>query len=37
MIAKYGLKKELETLHREVGGQGYGYHEIEELIIDLFK
>lgn len=38
LAAKYGLNKDqIEALHREIGGQGYGYHEIEELIIDLFK
>ena len=38
LAKKYGLdKKQIEVVHREIGGQGYGYHEIEELIIELFK
>ena len=38
LAKKYGLEDDqVEILHREIGGQGYGYHEIEELIIELFK
>lgn len=38
LARKYKLNKEqVEILHLEIGGQGYGYHEIEELIINLFK
>lgn len=28
--------KEIEQLHREISGKGYGYHEIIELINDMF-
>lgn len=38
LAKKYGLEDDqVEILHREIGGQGYGYHGIEELIIELFK
>lgn len=34
---KYNLTKDQkEVLHREIGGQGYGYHEIEDVIKELF-
>ena len=38
LAKKYGLDDDqVEILYREIGCQGYGYHEIEELIIELFK
>ena len=38
LIRKYKLTpSERRILHNEISHQGYGYHEIEELIIDLFK
>ena len=38
LCKKYDLNKEKkEILHREIGGQGYGYHEIEQIIKDLFN
>ena len=37
LARKYKLdENDIEELHELVHGQGYGYHEIEELIIDYF-
>ena len=37
LAKKYKLNNEqIKTLHDYIGGQGYGYHEIEQAILDLF-
>ena len=37
LAKKYGLNADQRhEIHRLVGGQGYGYHEIEELILDYY-
>ena len=38
IVSKLNLNsKQAEQLHREISGQGYGYKEILQLAIDLFK
>ena len=38
LVKKYNLnKQERKILHDYIHGQGYGYHEIEEVIIELFR
>jgi hypothetical protein len=37
LTRKYKLNhKQVEELHELIHGEGYGYHEIEELIKDYF-
>ena len=37
LVKKHHLsKQERQILHDEISHQGYGYHEIEELIYTLF-
>lgn len=38
LCTKHGLNKdERQVLHRLVGGEGYGYHEVEQVIKDYFN
>ena len=38
LVVKYKLNKaERKTLHQLVGGEGYSYTEIEQLIKEYFK